>query len=392
MNVDVARAAQVPPLPSLTGLRFVAALLVFGFHITLMASPIPPNLPINLFADPVAARVSSQLFHVTGYIGVSFFFVLSGFLLAWTARPGESLPTFWRRRFLKLFPNHLVMWVLSMVLFAGAVTPMVAAVSNLLFLGAYSPDASVNVAVNPPTWTLASEALFYLLFPLLIAVIHRIPGTALWGTLGVLAVLMVAIQMANLTLVPTTPTSALTPVSSAQFWFGYLFPPARLPEFVIGCVAARLVREGRWPRLPAWTLVALILLGYGLASFVPFVWKFGVVTIVPIIAVIATIATRDLRRPGRFLASRPLQWLGTVSFGFYLVQGVTIFWARSLFGVVTFETPVAALLILAFFVITLLAGWVLYALVEKPAMTIFARTERPRSTAQTQGERHGTRT
>lgn len=118
-----ATTTRPPKLPSLTGLRFFAALLVFGFHITLSSSPIPPNDPINLFADPEVARVAEQIFLVTGYVGVSFFFVLSGFLLAWAAKPDEKLTAFWRRRVMKIFPNHIVMWVLSMVLFAAAITP-----------------------------------------------------------------------------------------------------------------------------------------------------------------------------------------------------------------------------------------------------------------------------
>lgn len=362
-----------PRLPSLTGLRFFAALLVFGFHVTLSASPIPPNDPINPFADPAVAAASEKIFLVTGYIGVSFFFVLSGFLLAWSARPGDGVVSFWRRRLVKIFPNHLVMWVLAMVLFAAAATPVHAAVLNFFLLSAYSPDGAVNVAVNPPSWTLSVELLFYMLFPFLILAIRRIPVRRLWLWVGLMLLGMVLVQVAVLTVIPDTPRSALTPVSSYQFWFGYIFPPSRLFEFVIGSLLARIVLEGRWPAVRMWHALVACAAGYAVANLVPFVWRFDVATIIPVAMLVATVAAADAKGDHTFLVSRPMQWLGNTSFGFYLCQGVTIFWVRQVTDNVTFATPVALAVIAGIFVLTLGGGWALYSLVEKPMMDRFAR-------------------
>lgn len=376
MSAEVSSSMRPPKLPSLTGLRFFAALLVFGFHITLSASPIPPNEPINPFADPVVAAAAERVFVTTGYIGVSFFFVLSGFLLAWAARPGENMVLFWRRRIVKIFPNHLVMWTLAMILFAATITPVHASVLNFFLLSAYSPDGAVNVAVNPPSWTLCIELLFYLLFPLLILGIRRIPGNRLWFWASLMVVGMVLVQVVNLTLIPDTPKSAITPVSSYQFWFGYIFPPSRLFEFVLGSILARIVIENRWPAIRAWHVLLVCVAGYALVNVVPFVWTFNVATIVPIAMVIATVAAGDAAGRRSFLQSRPMQWLGDTSFGFYLCQGVVIFWARQAMDNATFSTPVAMLVIAVFFGLTVLGGWALFSLVEKPMMDRFARPQR----------------
>lgn len=376
---DVPRNSRVARLPSLTGLRFFAALLVFGFHITLSSSPIPPNDPVNLFSDPRVAHFSEKIFLVTGYIGVSFFFVLSGFLLAWSAKPGEKFTAFWRRRIVKIFPNHLVMWAISMALFAATITPVHASLLNLLLLHAYSPDGAVNVSVNPPSWTLSSELLFYLLFPFFIVVIRKIPGDRLWAGAGLMLVGVIVVQVINLSLIPESPKSALTPISSFQFWFGYLFPASRLFEFLLGSIVARMVLEGRWPAFRLWHALLLSLAGYGVASTVPFVWSLNVATILPVTVLIATLASYDVAGRRTFLQSKPMQWLGDVSFGFYLVQGVSIFWVRQLMGDATYSALVALLLIIGFFGMTLLAGWGLYVLVEKPMMDRFAR---PRSLRQ----------
>jgi peptidoglycan/LPS O-acetylase OafA/YrhL len=363
-------------LPSLTGLRFFAALLVFFFHITLSNSPIPPNDPINPFADQQLGPTLEWLVSKAGYVGVSFFFVLSGFLLAWASKPGEPKRQFWRRRLLKIFPNHLVMWVLSMVLFAAAINPPLGWISNLFLVNSFIPDGAVYVAVNPPSWTLNSELLFYLLFPLLMIPIRKIPGNRLWLWAWIMVAAMVAVQLVTTYLIPATPVSALTPVSVTQFWFGYIFPPSRLFEFILGSILALIVLSGRWLPMKMWHALVLCVIGYAVAMVVPFAYSFNVATIIPVVAIICTVASMDIAGRTGFLGSKPMVWLGNISFGFYLCQGVVIFSGRILLGDQLYSTPMALLVIAGFFVATLLGGWALYALVEKPVMDKWSRPRR----------------
>jgi peptidoglycan/LPS O-acetylase OafA/YrhL len=363
-------------LPSLTGLRFFAALLVFCFHITLSNSPIPPNDPINPLADAELGATLEWLVSKAGYVGVSFFFVLSGFLLAWASKPGEAKRQFWRRRLLKIFPNHLAMWVLSMGLFAAAITTPLGWASNLFLVNSFIPDGAVYVAVNPPSWTLNSELLFYMLFPLLIVPLRKIPGNRLWLWAGIMVAAMVVMQLLTTYLIPVTPVSPLTPISVTQFWFGYIFPPSRLFEFILGSILALIVLSGRWVPLKMWQTLLICAAGYSLSMVVPFVYSFNVATIGPVAAIICTVASTDLAGKPGFLGSKPMVWLGNISFGFYLCQGVVIFYGRILLGDQVYETPVALLIVVGFFIATLLGGWALYALVEKPVMDRWARPRR----------------
>src|SRR5262245_62142748 len=82
----VSRAVRLPRVESLTGLRWWAAFFVFCHHMTNLAP-----LPIYDFLK-------------YGTSGVTFFFVLSGFVLTWSARPGTKIRTFYRRRFARIFP------------------------------------------------------------------------------------------------------------------------------------------------------------------------------------------------------------------------------------------------------------------------------------------------
>lgn len=371
-------AAKRAKLPSLTGLRFFAALSVFFFHSSLTDSPIPPNAPINPFADATIADGFSTAFGKAGYLGVSFFFVLSGFVLAWAAKPGERVTAFLRRRLLKIFPNHIVVFAAAMLLFAGsAVTGVADWLPNLLLIHTWWPQPTVNLSVNPPSWSLGSELLFYMLFPALIAPIRALRGrTALWGWSAAMIAGMVAVQLIATHFVPDTPKSTITPISGMQFWFGYLLPAGRLFEFVLGILLARIVLAGLWPRRVGFGLsLVLTVLGYAAALVAPFQYGFVVATIIPVAALIGATAHADVQGRTTFLRSRPMVWLGEVSFGFYLVQGVTIFYLRSLLGENTYGVPGALLVIAGFFTASLLGGWLLYRFVEMPAMRRFGRAK-----------------
>jgi peptidoglycan/LPS O-acetylase OafA/YrhL len=178
-------------------------------------------------------------------------------------------------------------------------------------------------------------------------------------------------------LVPDTPKSAITPISDLQFWFGYLFPPGRLFEFVLGALLARIVLANRWP---GWANIpfALVLaaLGYGAGFVVPFSYTFVAATIVPIGALIAAVAVTDVGGRRTWLSRRAMVWLGEVSFGFYLVQGVMIFYLRSLMDGATYGVPGALLVIVGFFVLCLMGGALLHHFVEMPAMRRFSRSRK----------------
>ena len=79
-------------LPSLTQLRWVAAFLVFLAHAR--------NL--GLFGTGDLGRRYAPWAFGGGSIGVSLFFVLSGFVIAWSARPHDRPTAFWLRRFARI--------------------------------------------------------------------------------------------------------------------------------------------------------------------------------------------------------------------------------------------------------------------------------------------------
>src|ERR1700743_3449147 len=141
---DKLRAAR---LPSLNGLRWVAAILVFTPPITAQGPFV--GGPCGGFLDAVFAR--------SGYCAVSFFFVLSGFVLTWSARPNDKAAGFWRRRLGRIYPHHPVTLVLAGVLMVVTATPLTtkSLLSHLFLVQTWVPDAVVWKSLNVSSWSLA---------------------------------------------------------------------------------------------------------------------------------------------------------------------------------------------------------------------------------------------
>ena len=111
-----------------------------------------------------------------GRSGVTFFFVLSGLVLAWTyADAMPRLRVFWWRRFARIWPLHVVATLLSVGVYVLLDRPVSTAgvVAALGLVHAWFNDPAIVNGGNGATWSLSDEAFFYLCFPLLLAVMAR---------------------------------------------------------------------------------------------------------------------------------------------------------------------------------------------------------------------------
>lgn len=358
-------------LPSLTGLRFVAALFVFCYHAAL---PIPA---LRLLADDSAAYGFYGVASQAGGLGVGFFFVLSGFILTWSARPGDSPRAFWRRRFVKIYPNYVVAWVLAMVLFAAAYTPAWRAVVNLFMLQVWTPDFDTNFSVDPPGWSLGAEAFFYACFPLLLVFATRIGASRLKYWIGGVVALVVLKPVVAYLFLPSTPAiPGESSVSVSQYWFGYILPPTRLLDFALGILVARAVMSGRWRNIGMIASGVLLAGGYWLAASTPYLYGQSAVFVVPAALLIAAAAIAD--NEGRFtlFRNRVMTWLGEISFAFYLMHFIVLAYGRSLLGSRLFSTAATVWLLLAGVVVAVGVSWALYSFVERPITRRFSGSRR----------------
>ena len=229
-----------------------------------------------------------------GAAGVSFFFVLSGFVLTWSARPGDTARRFWQRRVAKIYPNHVVTWLvtLGVAVTVGSGVTVVAALANLFLVHPWIPDPAVYFGMNSVSWSLGCEAFFYALFPLLYRGVTRVPARALWpGALAALAGIWGVVGLVQL-VVP----------AGYHYWAIWLFPVARTPEFVAGMFLARIVREDRWPRLyGVWPATVLAAGAYLSSRWLPGDMRIVAFTAVPLALLVAAVGAADA-------AGRPTPW------------------------------------------------------------------------------------
>jgi peptidoglycan/LPS O-acetylase OafA/YrhL len=349
------RVTQAPAqLPSLTGLRWIAALLVFGLHVH-----------VAEYFGGSAGNVVTQLF-VAGKTGVSFFFILSGFILTWSSRPVDRARGFWRRRVARIYPVHVATIVMALVM-AFTIDPSMLrlsaweGVANLFLVQSWTPSGPSKL--NPVSWSLACEAFFYALFPLLALAVRRCP---VWLT-AVLAGLATVLAM----VLPTINSHV------GLFWSMYYDPLARLPEFLVGMLLARLVLLGRWhgPGVAISLLIAAI--GYLLAPRVGGA-STATATIIGYGLLIAASAQADLDGTPSPWRHKWLVRLGEISFAFYMIHLLVIRTGEQLFA----PHPQLPLLpglgaTAAAFSCSLFLAWVLYRYVETPGRRLVMRGLRP---------------
>ncbi|WP_201439598.1 acyltransferase family protein [Saccharothrix sp. 6-C] len=342
-------------LPSLTGLRFLGAFVVFGFH--LHAG--------GLFAGTGAEGVVGAVFG-QGATGVGFFFLLSGFVLTWSARAGTPAGVGLRRRAARVLPNHVVAWV---VVFAGLAwlggASVLGGVLGLVLLQAWVPVQSIYFGVNTPAWSLSCEAAFYTAFAWLLARVDRVPRRRLWAlAIGLMAAVVLV------------PVVALPLPADLEYWFVYVFPVTRALEFVLGMALARIVRAGLWIRLPLWRAGALAVAGYAVSGHLPGAFGYVAGTVVPLALLIPAAATADLTGAWSPWRGRTAVFLGEVSFAFYLVHQVVMRLAEA-FGPHAVGLGAATGMAVALLACSLVLAWLLHRLVERPAQRRLLRATAP---------------
>ncbi|MGC5016549.1 acyltransferase family protein [Streptosporangium sp. DT93] len=366
-------AGEAVRLPSLTGMRFVAAFLVFVCHACVL----------GFFHPETAASLQTFAF-ASGWLGVEFFFVLSGFVLTWSAREERSRTSFWRRRLVKVYPVHVVTWLaaLGLALWAGQAVDLPRLLPSLLLVHTWYPSMDVVITINVVTWSLACDLLFYLAFPFLYALVRRIPAHRLWQAAGAVAAVIALLPAVALLALPGTPRLPGQDMSFVQNWFLVSFPPIRALDFVLGIVMARIVLTGRWVRLGIGPALLILAAGFALQAYLwPSVYGLTATIALPLALLIAAVAAADERGAPTPFRGRILRWLGGISYASYLTHFLVLHFGHVAIGAGrTWDAPAALGVVTVLFGVTTVVAWALNRLVEEPAMRAWARP-RPRPAA-----------
>jgi peptidoglycan/LPS O-acetylase OafA/YrhL len=295
--------------PDIEGLRGIAILLVIAYHAGI----------------PGASG---------GYLGVDVFFVLSGYLITGLLlREAEDtsridLAQFYARRARRLLPAAVLVVLATLALGVLVYPPMEQRglanaafatsfyISNLWFAFLSTDYLASHAAPSPllHTWSLAVEEQFYLFWPLMVALAVRGARGAARRTRLVATTVVVGVA---------SFVGALMLARIAPSW-AFFASPTRAWEFAIGALGVLLVPAllrlpARATRTLAWAGLATVLVAsvtFGAATRHP-----GPISLLPVVGTVLVLmaGARDAGTGvGRVLSAGWLQWVGRLSYSWYL--------------------------------------------------------------------------
>lgn len=351
-------------IPSLEGLRAVAALGVLLTHVAFQAGIGPEDFPGDLLAR-------FDFF-------VPVFFALSAFLLwrrhRFDPAEGYGILRYYLNRLGRIMPAYVALVAAVLLLLPEAVgVSWPVAVANLLMVQLYIPEGLAPGLTH--LWSLVVEMAFYLALPLLGLLIGGLARR--WRVLVIVAFSVLSLGWPWLPFVASSPAEG---VPNMQ-----IFPPSYIAWFAVGLLAAEfehsvpdwLNRVLRWRWL--WWAIAL-----GTAWVAGQEWfgplglihpdpgEFNLRVLAGTVFAVAVVAPYALAPGDRFLESNQMQALGRWSYGIFLWHLAVLTVAFPVLGINLFSGSWLDFLVLTVFttIVSVLIAAISYTLIEEPARQV----------------------
>jgi peptidoglycan/LPS O-acetylase OafA/YrhL len=348
-----------PRIEPLTGLRWFAALLVFFSHF----EP-SENLPKAL-----------QTFFASGYMGVTVFFVLSGFILTVTYADALARPSFkavWNfeiARFARVYPAYLFVLLYVFAVAASNGQGLTNWLLHTLALQAWSESVYVAYSYIPPGWSIGVEFFLYACFPLLVYLLWpRLTTRRTCVALGVIVTAFMSFVLLYFYLRGYDSLSIADPRSTHR-WF-YRTPVMRLGDFTLGIASAALYLKSR-DRPPGERVAAFAQLFVVVAivammcqpSLLDTAGSWDLIYAVPTAVLLFFLATQPAVGVSAVLAVPIVVALGEASYAFYLIHfplgealGIQGIGSVTSFGVYWLRLALLAML-----------AWGIHVCIERPS-------------------------
>lgn len=296
----------------LTSLRFFAAFAVVIYH---------SGATYLSQVSAVPAFIRNLLFN--GYIGVTFFFVLSGYILqvvyhdrAWSH---FGIKAFYQARFARIYPVYLI----ALLLIAPFMMKFgIDALPQFFLLQKWGSGWLGEMQnSNMPAWTLSVELFFYLCFPIISSGARRLDRA------GLILIVVVCVGF-----IACTASSSVWAIKQApREWMRAIpLPMIRLPEFIAGVVVAQLTMRGR-SEGAAFAVLGAICVLFIVAALTTSPYVAAVGSIVSVV-VVGCIPQAPASWISRGLSWRPLVVAGGASYALYLLQQPVHFITEALLG------------------------------------------------------------
>lgn len=336
-------------LDQLTFLRFLAALWVFAFHLW-------PEL---------SAQPMYQMWVQKGHLGVSFFYVLSGYVLTISQsnklKGTSSWRQFWIARIVRILPAYWVAFLLTIVLRwtleSFLAEPVVLITSAMALQAFFFPLSPIFMTGFPLGWSITVELFFYALFPY---ILRQFRFDHLW----------------KITIFLWLATLILTSWPNQNHEIQHHFPFVHLNQLLWGIVAGQLFLRGTLSTISPGFFWITGLVGFALLlkfapnypgewPWLPAKWNLDTGFLAPFFAMVMLGISREESLLTRTLRHPVLVYLGEISYSFYLLQEVSKLIFQGIWGTTWMPYGQYALLV---FLINLGLSCLVYHVVEKPSM------------------------
>lgn len=299
-----------------------------------------------------------------GYIGVTFFFILSGFILSfsYTSRIKNnkiSVADYIISRFSRIYPLHFLTLFLYLVLI-GSSSKMI---PSVFLVQSFIPESKFFFAGNAPSWSLSNEIFFYLLFPFLL---FR-SGFFLISVSLIIVLFQVVISQIGLS-------------EERQHYLIYIFPVARLLDFMVGILLFRVYFYLKDkdviinPDVFQIFSIALLILAVTMKQNILQAYRYDLYYILPMSFLIFSFAYSE-GKISSFLSTKIFILLGEASFSLYLIHCLVIAYISQLnstvfgFNGITWDLVFSLLVI----VISIILSLIIYNFYEIKATKYFRK-------------------
>ena len=277
-------------MDGVTILRFIAAFYVFIFHINM-------RVPVN-FGELINKTISN------GVIGMSIFFMLSGFVLTYNYY-GSMSNNYFRKRIARIFPAYLFCGLLTLPFLLSSDASFLKMIASI-FLFVTGMQSWIYQTFDfwnfSGTWSISVELFFYALFPFLIKNINKN---------NVIYVLLFS-YLSSALLIPLSDI-----IQGPVVWSVYYATPIyRLPEFVVGVCIAILFLNGYRVNHYTWLLSILLFL-YATTQQNNNSMGVNYLTIPAISIMLLHLAKINIKNN---IVNRAIIYFGDISYSFYLMQ------------------------------------------------------------------------
>ena len=298
----------------LTSLRFFFATMVFLSHITFVQTDQSWYnwLQRNIFFE--------------GYLGVSFFFILSGFILAFNYQDTLSLSkvklkSFYIARIARIFPLHLLAIVCILpILIIKNILPVKILFINLFLVQSFIPIQKVYYSINPPSWSISNEMFFYLLFPFYIYLFNKFKNLFLYFLVIIPILLFITFQF--------------IPMDEREYFF-YVNPVTRSLDFILGIALLPIYKKLKkitadWSVSNFSTLevvaCTVFLIFFVIHNAIDRSYRFSIYYWIPMVFCILVFSLKN-GLVSKFLSKPILVFLGEISFSVYMLHFVVLYYA-----------------------------------------------------------------